>query len=288
MFHCLRLLLAAYVTCLSIASVPSQPLSHAAIAETQTGTRTERPVEPVGSSDWIGWLWALVPLTVAGSVIFAVKSQGSKKTEVDRTLPDPKHDTSDLVLLNESALPDKTREASSAAMSETTRLAKADIVETLITDLHSQDADKRRQGIWELGQRGDSRAIQPLVDLLMDSDSRQRSLILAAVSEIAVRSLKPMNRALMFSLQDESPDVRKNAIRDVTRIYDAMAQMSQLLHYAASDTDIEVQDTAHWALSQMNRMRSLPESEALSSSSEGKFKEQLSSEKMLEDQKPRE
>jgi HEAT repeat protein len=227
-------------------------------------------------------------LTVAGSVIFAVKSQGSKKTEVDRTLPDPKHDTSDLVLLNESALPDKTREASSAAMSETTRLAKADIVETLITDLHSQDADKRRQGIWELGQRGDSRAIQPLVDLLMDSDSRQRSLILAAVSEIAVRSLKPMNRALMFSLQDESPDVRKNAIRDVTRIYDAMAQMSQLLHYAASDTDIEVQDTAHWALSQMNRMRSLPESEALSSSSEGKFKEQLSSEKMLEDQKPRE
>lgn len=269
--------------------MPSQlSLSRVAIAETQTETRTERPVEPVGSSDWTEWLWALVPLIVAGSVIFAVKGQGSKSTEVDHTLPDPKPDSSDLMPLNESVLLNETREASSAARSETTRLAKADIVETLMTDLHSQDADKRCQGIWELGQRGDSRALQPLVDLLMDSDSRQRSLILASVSEITVRSLKPMNRALMFSLQDESPDVRKNAIRDVTRIYDAMAQISQLLHYATSDTDIEVQDTAHWALSQMNRIRSLPESEALSSSPESKSKEQFSGEKMLEDQKPKE
>jgi hypothetical protein len=138
----------------------------------------------------------------------------------------------------------------------TTRLAKIDIVEALATDLHSSDSAKRRQAIWELGQRGDSRAIQPLVDLLVDADSQQRSLILAALAEISTRALKPMQRALMLSLQDDSPDVRKNAIRDITRIYDLMAQASQLLQYAASDSDEEVQETARWALGQLGRVRS--------------------------------
>lgn len=146
-----------------------------------------------------------------------------------------------------------------SVLSPTTRLAKVDIVEASIGDLHSPDAAKRRKAIWELGQRGDSRAIQPLVDLLIDSDSQQRSLILAAVAEISTRALKPMNRALLLSLQDENADVRKNAIRDITRIYDLMTQASQLLQYAASDADEEVQETARWALNQFNRLRSLPE-----------------------------
>jgi hypothetical protein len=145
-------------------------------------------------------------------------------------------------------------------VSPTTRLAKVDIVETLIGDLHHTDAAKRRKAIWELGQRGDSRAIQPLVDLLLASDSQQRSLILAAVAEISTRTLKPMNRALLMSLQDESADVRKNAIRDITRIYDLMTQVSQLVQYATNDADEDVQDTARWALGQFNRLRSVPES----------------------------
>ncbi|NJR66493.1 MAG: hypothetical protein HC772_16110 [Leptolyngbyaceae cyanobacterium CRU_2_3] len=149
----------------------------------------------------------------------------------------------------------------STSMAETTRLAKVDMVETLISDLVNLNPSDRHKAIWQLGQRGDSRAIQPLVDLLMDSDSVQRSLILAAVSEIGVRSLKPMNRALMMSIQDESPDVRKNAIRDMTRLCEVVAQMSQLLQYAASDSDPEVQDTAQWALNQLNRIRSLPNTE---------------------------
>jgi len=136
-----------------------------------------------------------------------------------------------------------------------TRLAKIDIVEALVSDLQSPDAAKRRKSIWDLGQFGDSRAVQPLVDLLIDSDSQQRSLILGAISEINARSLKPMNRALMLALQDESPDVRRNAIRDVTRVYELMTQVSHLLHYAASDSNSDVQETADWALSQLNRMQ---------------------------------
>ncbi len=143
------------------------------------------------------------------------------------------------------------------SVSETTRLAKIDIVTALIQDLQSPDPSKRRKAIWDLGQQGDSRAVQPMVDLMMDSDSSQRSLILAAVSEIGIKTLKPMNRALMLSLQDGSPDVRKNGIRDVTRIYDLVGQVSQLLQHAAIDPDEEVQETASWALRQLPRMHPL-------------------------------
>ena len=141
---------------------------------------------------------------------------------------------------------------------ETSRLAKVNIVDELMEDLESSNPTKRRKAIWELGQKGDSRAIQPLVEQMVDSDSQQRSLILAALAEIGTRTLKPMNRALAVSLQDESPDVRKNAIRDLTRVYDMMAQISQMLSMAMEDEDSEVQETARYAISQMNRIRILP------------------------------
>jgi len=142
-------------------------------------------------------------------------------------------------------------------LEKTSRLAKVNIVEELMKDLRSADPTKRRKAIWDLGQQGDSRAIQPLMEVMIDADSQQRSLILAALAEIGTRTLKPMNRALAISLQDESPDVRQNAIRDLTRVYDMMAQISQMLYLATEDSNAEVQATARYALSQMNRIRSL-------------------------------
>lgn len=146
---------------------------------------------------------------------------------------------------------------------KTSRLAKLNIVDELIQDLRSSDPTKRRKAIWDLGQQGDSRAIQHLVDLMIDADSQESSLILAALAEIGIRTLKPMNRGLAISLQDESPQVRQNAIRDLTRVYDMMGQMSQMLHHALEDPDAEVQATARYALTQMNRMRGLPEQQSL-------------------------
>ncbi|MCC5598757.1 peptidoglycan-binding protein [Nostoc favosum] len=146
---------------------------------------------------------------------------------------------------------------------KTSRLAKLNIVDELIQDLRSSDPTKRRKAIWDLGQQGDSRAIQHLVDLMIDADSQESSLILAALAEIGIRTLKPMNRGLAISLQDESPQVRQNAIRDLTRVYDMMGQMSQMLHHALNDPDAEVQATARYALTQMNRMRGLPEQQSL-------------------------
>lgn len=153
----------------------------------------------------------------------------------------------------------------SMPMSETTKLAKVNIMDELMGDLQVPDPQKRRRAIWELGQRGNSSAVQPLVNAMVDADSKEKSLILAALSEIGIRSLKPMNRALAIALQDDNPDVRKNAIRDLTRIYDLVAQISQMLGHAREDEDPEVRQTAAWALEQLNRIRQVPGSNNVTS-----------------------
>ncbi|MEG4147431.1 HEAT repeat domain-containing protein [Microcoleus sp. Pol12B5] len=141
------------------------------------------------------------------------------------------------------------------ALPETDGRPKVDIIEALIEDLQQLNPAKRGKAIWELGQRGDSRAVEPLLDLLANSDSKQYSLILASLSEIGIRTLKPMNNAWSISLQNENPEVRKNAIRDLTRIYELVNQISYLLHRATDDPDPEVQETARWAINQLNRIR---------------------------------
>ncbi|VXD23938.1 conserved exported hypothetical protein [Planktothrix serta PCC 8927] len=135
--------------------------------------------------------------------------------------------------------------------------SKLDPQEKWINDLKQINPDIRSNAIWELAQAGDSRAIQPLLELLIDSDSNQRSLVLAALSEIGNRTLKPLNRALSLSLQDENAEVRKNAIRDLSRIYDLATQMSQILQRAVDDPDPEVQEMAKWATNRLSRLRSV-------------------------------
>ena len=145
-----------------------------------------------------------------------------------------------------------------AAAEATTRLAKVNVIDELVVNLQVADPAKRRKTIWELGQRGNSSAVQHLVNAMVDADSKEKSLILAALSEIGIRSLKPMNRALAIALQDDNPDVRKNAIRDLTRVYDLVTQISQMLGHATEDEDPEVRRTAEWAMEQLNRIREAP------------------------------
>lgn len=140
------------------------------------------------------------------------------------------------------------------SLPETDGRPKVDIIEELIEDLQHLNPAHRRKAIWELGQQGDSRAVEPLLDLLANSDSKQYSLILASLSEIGIRTLKPMNNAWSISLQNENPEVRKNAIRDLTRVYELVNQISHLLHRAADDPDAEVKETARWAINQLNRI----------------------------------
>ena len=145
--------------------------------------------------------------------------------------------------------------STSGQMGNAAPLAQVDIIDGLVGDLRNPDPARRRKAIWELGQRGNSLAMQPLVDSMIDADSKEKSLVLAALSEIGIRSLKPMSRALAIALQDDNPEVRKNAIRDLTRVYDLVVQISQMLGHATEDEDPEVRQTATWALEQLNRIR---------------------------------
>lgn len=134
-------------------------------------------------------------------------------------------------------------------------LPNIDRVEALIAELQHCDPQKRSKIIWELTQCGDSRAIEPLVNLMVECDSQQRSAIVAAIAKIGTRVLQPMNRGLSVALKDRNPDVRKNAIRDITLFYDLVLQISQFLQHAVDDTDEDVRQAATWAVSQLTRFQ---------------------------------
>ncbi|MFE4106098.1 peptidoglycan-binding protein [Almyronema epifaneia] len=261
------------------ASTPASPESTATatastpIAATTTDSAASTPRSPGGFSRLLFPALMLVGLgLVLGGVALVYRQlrsgQPQKPSPSDREAYDAADESA--LLSNEATVIDNLQNGAvttsaaetTAALEETTRLPKVNIVETLVAELQSSDPAKRRQAIWELGQRGNSSAVQPLVNLIMDADSKERSLILAALSEIGTRTLKPMNRALALSLQDDNPEVRKNAIRDLTRIYDVAAQVSQMLSHVAEDDDPEVRETARWALGQLNRIRPAPSSES--------------------------
>jgi peptidoglycan hydrolase-like protein with peptidoglycan-binding domain len=234
----------------------------------------ERVTQKIQQPDIAWWLLVSVGvLGIIGALMYITKWYGKVKK-----VPYPQLSASkalnhskaihSLEKLNSATASSNQEQATSAPLTKvlqaetTPHLAKINIVDELIKDLDSPDPTQRRKAIWDLGQKGDSRAIQPLVELMINADSQQRSLILAALAEIGTRTLKPMNHALAISLQDESPQVRQNAIRDLTRVYDSMAQISQMLSHAAYDPDAQVQATAKYALSQMNRLHTSTVQEA--------------------------
>lgn len=279
--RCPRFLIVTCIVCLSLGSqsVQASPAGQLANVEPQP--------KPFWSSSW--FLASVGASTLVGAMTLFTLRQRQSSVEIPEKLllPAPRLAVSgsegSLNLLettetanssgnshhdsNENGIASiSVTEPRSQSELETTKLSRINVVEELILNLRNSDPGKRHKVIWEIGQWGDSRAVQPLVDLLVESDSKQRSLILSSLSEIGTRTLKPMTQALAISLQDENAEVRKNAIRDLTRVYDLVAQISGLLHKATNDPDQDVQETAHWALAQLNRIRSVPELPILANS----------------------
>jgi hypothetical protein len=192
---------------------------------------------------------------IIGAILFLKHRLSLGEQLQDSTIPSEKllvssHHTSTPFLLEPASTP-----APELPITKTSLLAQLNVVEGLIQELASTDPIKRRLAIWNLGQQGDSRAVQPLIDLMPSVDSQQRSLILSALAEICARTLKPMKRALAISMQDSSSQVRQNAIRDLLRICDMMGQMSYILRHGLEDVDPDVQATARYALNHMNHFR---------------------------------
>jgi hypothetical protein len=223
---------------------PPEPILYKPPEPQDTGTITASVAESPAPKPWQPKSQKTLPIDAPETVNRAIHTATTANAPASIELEESK-----LELANK---PD----SEPATIATTVRMPKVSVIDSLVHELRNPDPAKRQKAIWELGQRGDSRAVQPMVDLLLDSDSHQRSLVLSALSEISTRTLKPMSRALAISMQDENPDVRKNAIRDLTRIYDSLTCISQLLQNACEDPDPDVQDTAKWAIGQINRIKS--------------------------------
>lgn len=183
-------------------------------------------------------------------------SEDSSLAEFGTTKP-----SLDNPIANSSALAIDNSDDGPAQIIHTRPFGHSEMVEGLIQSLQTVDPEGRRKVIWELGQCGQSPAVQPLVDLITEADSKEKSLILGALSEMGVRSLRPLSQALTIAFQDDNPEVRKNAIRDLSRIYDLVVHVSHLLGRAVEDSDADVRQTAKWGLEQLGRIRQIQDFE---------------------------
>ena len=135
---------------------------------------------------------------------------------------------------------------------------KLDVVPELIRELQNSDRKIRPQTIGKLSQSGDSRAMIPLVELMIEADTQERGLILEAMQEITSSILKPMNQALILSLRDENSQVKQTAIRDLTRMYEVMSHVTERLSHNINGSEKKLPETAQWALKQLKQMPETP------------------------------
>ncbi|WP_069791975.1 HEAT repeat domain-containing protein [Cyanobacterium sp. IPPAS B-1200] len=128
----------------------------------------------------------------------------------------------------------------------------------LIQELVEGEAKNRNKVIWHLASEADSRAIAPLLDMMMTGNSQEKTLILEAISQIAFNSIKPINQALILALQNDHGSVRKNALRDITKVYELITQIQPIITQTAyHDPDPEVREIALNALEKITSNRNL-------------------------------
>lgn len=127
-----------------------------------------------------------------------------------------------------------------------------DPVVELIEDLRHSDRQIRRKAIWELAEKGDPRCIQPLVNIVPAVNSLDKSLISNALTQIVHRSFQPINHRLFANLEHQDPQIRKNAIHDLSDIYLFIAPITKQLVRMQLDEDLEVSQAAVRALHQLS------------------------------------
>lgn len=132
------------------------------------------------------------------------------------------------------------------------QIDKIDVVAELIQYLHQPDSDLRREAIWELAQIGDSRGIEPLIKILSQVSSTDRILVLKAIIQINRRSFQPVENLLFSNLDNVSPEIKQNAIRDLAALYAFVAPITKQLARMQVDRDMQVRQTAKVAIEQLN------------------------------------
>ena len=122
----------------------------------------------------------------------------------------------------------------------------------LIQDLQQSDHNIRRKAIWELAKIGDSRCIEPLMAMMPQANPVDKSLILKAITQITNRNFKLINEQLFALLDDQNPQIKISAIRDLTTFYKFVSPLAPQLTRMQLDEDFEVRHRARQALHKLN------------------------------------
>ncbi|MEO1393894.1 MAG: hypothetical protein AAFV90_13375 [Cyanobacteria bacterium J06634_5] len=126
-----------------------------------------------------------------------------------------------------------------------------------LNQLNSSDLSQRHKAIFELGQLGNLQATDALIRSMQNSGLKETRLLLVALTEIAVRSLKPLQRSLTAAITAEDTSIRQSAISELTHLYEKVTEIIKHVESVADNQseDAEVRKTATWALAQLNRIR---------------------------------
>jgi hypothetical protein len=110
----------------------------------------------------------------------------------------------------------------------------------------------RRKAIGKLAKVGDYRSIEPLLKIMPQVGALDKSLIFKAVTQINQRTFQPINSELFMALQNEHPEIRLNALRDLKSLYQFVSPVITQIAQMQSDQDYEVRQTATQVLRQLN------------------------------------
>jgi hypothetical protein len=110
----------------------------------------------------------------------------------------------------------------------------------------------RRKAIKKLAKVGDYRSIEPLLEIMPQVGTLDKSLIFKAVTQINQRTFQPINSELFVALQNEHPEIRLNALRDLKSLYQFVSPVITQIAQMQSDQDYEVRQTATQVLRQLN------------------------------------
>lgn len=130
-------------------------------------------------------------------------------------------------------------------------------LQQLLNQLNSSDLSQKHKAIFELGQLGNLQATDALIQSMQNSGLKETCLLLVALTEIAVRSLKPLQRSLTAAITEEDTSIRQSAISELTYLYEKVTEIIKHVESVADNhsEDAEVRETATWALAQLNRIR---------------------------------
>jgi len=134
------------------------------------------------------------------------------------------------------------------------------MAEDLIGGLNDPSPQVRCRAIDALGKQGIIDAVDPLKTFIYTtSDHKEKSLVIAALSEIGIHMLRPLSA--MLKTATEAPpngdDVRKDAINVMARIYEIVQSILRVLESVIADENehLKVRETAEWALETLTRSR---------------------------------